>query len=112
MANLAFHLVSENWYHRQPTSEPYLPQAYPLDGFVHLTHGEHEVMEVGNNFYMNDPRPYLLLTIDLDRVTSEVRYDDPERRYPHVYGPIDREAITEVREVYRAPIGLFLAIVG
>ncbi|HQX63126.1 MAG TPA: DUF952 domain-containing protein [Thermomicrobiales bacterium] len=112
MTNLAYHLVAENWYKRQPADKPYLPQAYPLDGFVHLTHGEHEVVEVGNRYYTGDSRPYLLLTIDLDQVTSEVRYDDPDRRYPHVYGPIDREAILAVREVYRGPMGLFLAIVG
>lgn len=111
MANLAYHLVPRNWYHRQPQDGHYLPQAYSQDGFVHLTHGEHEMIEVGNRYYTGDPRPYLLLTIDLDHVSAEVCYEDAELRYPHVYGPIDRAAILAVREVYRGPMGLFLAIV-
>lgn len=111
MTRLAYHLVAESWYQRQPADKPYLPQAFPVDGFVHLTHGEDEVMAVGNRYYTGDPRPYLLLTIDLDRLSSEVRYDDPGHRFPHIYGPIDRAAIVEVREVYRGPMGLFLAII-
>lgn len=111
MTNLAYHLVAEDWYRRQPAAEPYLPQAYSLDGFVHLTHGEHEVIEAGNRYYTGDPRPYLLLTIDLNRINAEVRYEDPDRRFPHVYGPIDRVAILAVRAVDRGPMGQFLAIV-
>ena len=47
------------------------------------------MVAVANRFYRDDPRPFLLLTLDLERTGSPWRFDDPERRYPHVYGPID-----------------------
>lgn len=112
MTDLAYHLVPEPWFLSQPPDKPYLPEPFDADGFVHLTHGEDEVLAVGNTFYTADSRPYLLLTINLARITAEVRYDDPDRRFPHVYGPLDRRAIVAIRQIERSPSGGFLAIVG
>jgi uncharacterized protein (DUF952 family) len=53
----------------------------------------------------------VVLTIVLDRLSSPWRYDGDER-YPHVYGPLDRDAITEVRPIPRAADGTFLPIEG
>ncbi len=80
----AYHLVPEPWFRTQPEDTGYLPEPFDTDGFVHLTHGQDDVITVGNMFYRNDPRPYLLLTIDLASITSVVRYDDDSSRFPHV----------------------------
>jgi uncharacterized protein (DUF952 family) len=56
-------------------------------------------------------RPMLVLTIDLDRLTAAWRADGDER-YPHVYGPIDRAAIIDVRAIARTADGTFLPIDG
>lgn len=103
----AYHLVPESWYQAQPRERGYLPEPFESDGFVHLTHGLDDVLAVGNMFYRADPRPYLLLTIDLERITSEVRYDDDSGRYPHVYGALDRAAIVVIQCVKRQPDGSF-----
>lgn len=107
---MAYHLVPEDWYRAQPDDAAYLPEAFGQDGFVHLTHGVADVMQAGNRYYRADVRPYLLLTVDLNLITSEVRYDDAARQFPHIYGPLDRAAIVAVREVERAEDGTFLAI--
>lgn len=101
----AYHLVPEPWYRAQPEERGYLPEPFEADGFVHLTHGLDDVLTVGNAFYRDDPRPYLLLTIDLEQLTSEVRHDDDSGRYPHVYGPLDRVAIVAIQRVERDPEG-------
>jgi len=107
----AYHLVPEDWYRGQPEDRGYLPEPFEADGFVHLTHGLDDVLIVGNMFYRGDDRPYLLLTIDLDQITAEVRYDDNSGRFPHVYGPLDREAIVEVQRVKRDSGGSFTGVV-
>jgi uncharacterized protein (DUF952 family) len=102
------HLVPEAaWAGRDPAA-PYLPAAYPADGFVHCTDGDDEMVAVANRFYRDDPRPFLLLTLDLERTGSPWRFDDPDRRYPHVYGPIDPGSVIEVRRMVRDPAGRFL----
>jgi len=48
------------------------------------------------------------VTIDLQRVSSEWRYDDGEEVYPHIYGPLEMEAVRAVEPLGRAEAGRFL----
>lgn len=108
MTRPTLHLVpADVWAAHDPAS-PYLPPAYADDGFVHCTDGEEEMTAVANRFYRDDPRSFLLLTIDLERTGSPWRFDDPGRRYPHVYGSIDPRCVLEVRRMGRAPDGAFV----
>jgi uncharacterized protein (DUF952 family) len=107
MARLTLHLVPEDTWDAQDPGVPYLPAAYPRDGFVHCTDGDAEMVVVANRFYAADPRSFLLLTIDLERTGSPWRFDDPGQRYPHVYGPIDPASVVEVRRMARSDDGAF-----
>jgi uncharacterized protein (DUF952 family) len=107
---MAWHLVAELWFRNQPASVDYVPEAFAADGFVHLTHGASEVIAAGNRYYRSDPRHYLALRIDLRRIASEIRYDDPQRQFPHVYGPIERAAIVDIHPVLRDELGGFVEI--
>lgn len=110
--SIAYHLAPEPWCDAQPPDAAYLPEAFAADGFVHLTHGLDAVLAAGNRYYLADARPYLLLTVELDRLAADapVRYDDPERRFPHVYGPLDRAAIVRVERVERDADGRFIGV--
>ena len=107
MTRPTLHLVPEAAWEAHDPSSPYLPAPYPEDGFVHCTDGDEAVVAVANRFYRDDPRSFLLLTLDLDRTGSPWRFDDPERRYPHVYGPVDPACILEVRRMLRDADGQF-----
>jgi uncharacterized protein (DUF952 family) len=102
------HLVPEAvWAGRDPAA-PYLPAAYEQDGFVHCTDGDDEMVVVANRFYRDDPRPFLLLTLDLDRTGSPWRFDEPGSPYPHIYGPVDPSSVIKVRRLERDGNGTFL----
>jgi len=51
-----------------------------------------------------------VLELDLAKVDAPWRYDDPDRRYPHVYGPLARSAVRSVALLIRAPDGAFRAL--
>jgi uncharacterized protein (DUF952 family) len=102
------HLVPEATWRAHDPLVPYTPAAYPEDGFVHCTDGDEAMVAVANRFYRGDPRPLLLLTIDLERTGSPWRFDDPARIYPHVYGPIDPACVLEVRRMARDAEGAFV----
>jgi uncharacterized protein (DUF952 family) len=104
------HLVPEAVWLAHDPSTPYLPAAYPVDGFVHCTDGDDEMLVVANRSYRDDPRAFLLLTIDLERTGSPWRFDDPGRVYPHVYGPIDPTCVLAVRRFVRDGSGAFTGI--
>ena len=110
MTRPTLHLVPEATWEAHDPATPYLPAAYPEDGFVHCTDGDDEMVVVANRFYRGDPRPFLLLTIDLERTGSPWRFDDPGQVYPHVYGPIDPACVLEVRRFTRDADGTFTGI--
>jgi uncharacterized protein (DUF952 family) len=108
MTRPTLHLVPEAAWDGRDAADPYLPAAYAEDGFVHCTDGDDAMVAVANRFYRDDSRPFLLLTLDLERTGSPWRFDDPDERYPHVYGPVDPRSVLLVRRMARAADGTFL----
>ena len=106
---IAYHLVPAAAWKAASPGEPFRAASLDDEGFIHLTHRASDLAEVANRYYRDDPRPYLALTLALDRLTSPWRYDGDER-YPHVYGPLDRQAITEVTPIVRDADGTFLSV--
>ena len=107
---LTFHLVARDVWAAQRANDTYTPEAFAADGFVHCTDGEAAVIDTANRYYRDDPRVYVVLTIDVDALSSEVKYEDAARIFPHVYGPIETRAVREVRDVRRAADGTFLPL--
>ena len=110
MARPTLHLVPEAVWEAHDPATPYAPAAYADEGFVHCTDGDPEMVVVANRFYRDDPRPFLLLTLDLDRTGSPWRFDDPSGIYPHIYGTIDVASVMDVRRMLRAADGTFEGI--
>jgi uncharacterized protein (DUF952 family) len=109
-AAVTLHLVPEDVWRAPNVDSGYLPEGFSREGFIHCTHGEDAVIEVGNRYYRDDPRPYLVLELDLERVAAPVIYEDDEGRYPHIYGPLERHAVRCVYRIERAADGTFISI--
>lgn len=105
-----YHLAPEEVWSAQADANAYLPEAFAADGFIHCTDGEVNLLAVANAFYQTDKRAHVVLVIDPSRLTAPVCYDDPEGVYPHIYGPLNREAVTEVRRAVRLADGSFVGI--
>ena len=104
---LTYHLVPRDEF--DPDAAEYRPVAFAGEGFVHTTRDPALLAAVGNRYYRGDPRPYLVLTIDLERVRAPWRYDDAGEDFPHVYGLLNREAIVRVHPAPRSADGTFTA---
>jgi uncharacterized protein (DUF952 family) len=87
---------------------PYVPEPFGREGFIHTTEGREAVSITLTRYYKSSAEPWVVLYIDQDRVTSPIRYDDPAEVFPHIYGPLNRDAIVAVRDIGRAPDGTFL----
>jgi uncharacterized protein (DUF952 family) len=107
---LTLHLVPLEYWRACDASQPYVPETFGADGFIHCTDDAKELMAVGNRYYVADRRVYIALVIDKARVKAEVRYDDPECAYPHIYGPLNRDAIVRVVPAPRDTDGRFLPL--
>ncbi len=109
MPPLTYHLVPRTEWEAADPNQPYLPNAFERDGFVHCTDGADEPAATANRYFAQFDGDLLGLVIDCARVSAPIRYEDPRGVYPHVYGPIERAAITDVLAMPRGPAGQFLA---
>jgi uncharacterized protein (DUF952 family) len=103
-----YHLVpAETWATSDP-NRPYAAASLIDEGFIHCTDGLIEMVATANRHYREDPRAFLVLTVDLDAAGSPWRIEDERGIYPHVHGAIDRAAITQVVRAPRTDDGEFL----
>ena len=70
------------------------------EGFIHASR-EDQWQGVRDAFYPDVVEPLVLLVIDTERLSSPVVEESPAEgvaeTFPHVYGPINADAVVEVR---------------
>lgn len=77
-------------------------------GFIHCSKPE-QVVSVANIKFCGQ-KGLVLLCIDTDKVASEIRYENCEggnELFPHIYGPLDLDAVTYVCEFQPLSDGMF-----
>lgn len=115
---IILHLVPKAEFEAAPVDQPFVPTPYAKDGFIHCTAEWDVLQQVANNVYRNQPGDFLVLEIEVDKVTSPVRFEPPVpppppnhplagHLFPHIYGPINRDAIVAIRTAPRNAEGLF-----
>jgi uncharacterized protein (DUF952 family) len=116
------HLVSQSEWEAALPLDDYLPSAFAADGFIHCTHGEDELLAVANRFYRQVPGEFLVLEIEESKVTAPIKWEPPihpdgtpnhandQILYPHIYGPLNRSAITGIKMLVRNKIGCFVSV--
>jgi uncharacterized protein (DUF952 family) len=109
MPPLTYHLVPRDEWEAADASQSYVPCGFGQDGFVHCTDGPDEVASTANRYFAGFHGDLLALVLDRAHLTAPVRYEDPGQIYPHVYGPIDRAAIIQVRVMARDDDSRYLA---
>jgi uncharacterized protein (DUF952 family) len=103
-----YHLVAAAYYRDCDAGAAYVPEAFAADGFIHCTDGAQNLADVANRYYRGDQRMYVALVIDKARVAAEIRYEDADGIYPHIYGPLNRDAIVSIVPLLREADGTFL----
>ena len=75
--------------------KPLIGQTYlDVEGFIHCStvDGFRPISER----FRDRIEPFVLLVLDTDKLTCPIRWEGRDVRYPHLYGPIDRDAVTDV----------------
>jgi uncharacterized protein (DUF952 family)/L-amino acid N-acyltransferase YncA len=108
---LIFHIaVTADW------SASHLDGAYTMStrgvslaeqGFIHCSR-YFQIGTVLDNFYADYDGRLTLLTINPRRLSSPMRFDDvpgADLSYPHIYGPLNREAVIRATPIVRTADG-------
>ena len=99
-----YHLVSRTVWENAPEG-PYHAASLATEGFIHCSNGN-QVGGSANKFYATEAE-LRLLAIDPELLTSPLRDEEgrPGELFPHIYGPINRDAIVEVIRLERGEDG-------
>ncbi|MCP3821961.1 DUF952 domain-containing protein [Streptomyces sp. A3M-1-3] len=107
---MIFHVVSLDEWTAVP-GLPYTPASLAAEGFVHCSGDEDSALAIADAYYRDTDGPLLVLLIDEAVLDAEVRREgNGERFFPHVYGPVDRAAVTGLLEVRRDAEGRALGL--
>lgn len=108
--HVTYHLVPEAVWESQNLARYYEPEPFAQEGFIHCTDTLEELIAVGNRYYREDPRAFMVLAIDCEQVEAPVIYEDEHQLFPHIYGALNTDAVLSARPVSRAPDGRFLSM--
>ncbi len=96
--NLIIHLCLRQEWRKSQEQGIYRSKSLIQDGFIHCSQPE-QLLEVANRYYLNIADLVLLWMVP-DRVTSEIRWESADGvQFPHIYGPINLDAIIAVTDL-------------
>lgn len=109
MSEFIFHLTARaDWSAAQAGGE-YSADSLAGQGFIHCSRLD-QILRVADTFYPGQAG-LVLLEIDPTRLTSELRWDPgadlATELFPHVYGPINLNAVLQVIDFEPGPDGKF-----
>jgi uncharacterized protein (DUF952 family) len=91
------HITTKKDWIQALESGAYRADSLESEGFIHCSRPE-QVVAVANAFYAGQT-DLVLLHINSDLLTSELRWEAADGdEFPHIYGPLNLEAVTAVKE--------------
>ncbi|MHB1592868.1 MAG: cupin domain-containing protein [Streptosporangiaceae bacterium] len=105
---------------RSENSGIHLPGTVNAHPFVHASPDEEATLAVANALYRDIAEPMVALVLDTGRIAAPVRFEAADPRppagvaddvlFPHIYGPVETAAVTEIRYARRDPSGRYVSL--
>lgn len=104
-----YHITKIEDWDRAKQNGVYKAASLEKDGFIHCSLA-HQIPPVAN-FNFKGQHGLVLLEIDEEKLTHKVKFEDlygEGKDYPHLYGPLNIEAVLRVAPFPPQPDGTFL----
>jgi uncharacterized protein (DUF952 family) len=109
MRTMIYHMLPASVWQRQAATEPYQGDTLATEGFIHCTGEAKRLVQVANRFYRAMPDDFVILCIDPTRVHAEIKWEPvDEAHFPHIYGPLNVDAVVHVVQFLRDAGGQFV----
>ncbi len=106
-------------YHLAPVSdweaagglEEYSAESLGSEGFIHCSKDQSQAVEVANRLFKGRD-DMLVLELDVDRLVSPIKHEAARSGtvYPHIYGPINTDAVVGVLGLITGEDGQFTGL--
>jgi uncharacterized protein (DUF952 family) len=97
---IIFHIAKKNWWDTQKDKEHYISENFHEEDFIHCS-TRAQLHATANRYYLAEPVIYLL-HLDTALLSAELKYEmspSLQQFFPHIYGPINKEAILNAEEM-------------
>ena len=118
MTKLIFHITVDEAWQAAVKQGRYEPESLSQEGFIHCSVLS-QILGVANAFYRGQSG-LILLAIDPERLTCELKWEPPAEPqpghatagelFPHLYGPLNLEAVVKSVSFKPDANGLFSAL--
>ncbi|MBD3885575.1 DUF952 domain-containing protein [Phormidium tenue FACHB-886] len=108
-----YHITMEHQWHDTQGQNQYEAEFFRSEGFIHCSDAN-QVVRVANHLFRNT-QGLILLHIKTELLRPRLVYENlegGEELFPHIYGPINLDAIVRVSSFEPGPDGTFDQYVG
>lgn len=106
-----YHMTPRSVWDAQEGNAAFVEDTLDSEGFIHCTAEAELLPVVANRFYRATVGEWVLLCVDTGRLSAEVRWEAADAHvFPHIYGPIDGNAVVDVLPFPRNAAGEFLPV--
>jgi uncharacterized protein (DUF952 family) len=103
---MILHIATRSQWKAAQAEGLYRGDTLATEGFIHASE-PHQVLRSANKFFAGQ-QDLVLLCIDPARLTVELRYEEAAGQlFPHLYGPLNLDAVTRVVDFPLNPDGTF-----
>jgi uncharacterized protein (DUF952 family) len=113
---MIYHITSRTAWNQARQSGDYRAESLQTEGFIHCSTDE-QVVPVAEKYYKGHA-DLILLVIEPERLTSDLKWEPPAEGappagvsegslFPHIYGPINLEAVVRVFDLQSQPDGKY-----
>lgn len=103
-----FHITTREQWRSSIVRGAYTHESLTAEGFIHSSTSR-QVLSVANARFRGQD-DLVLLRIETSDITPAIRYESPagsEERYPHIYGPLNLDAVKQVIDFPASTDGTF-----
>ena len=109
MTELFFHITTCSAWSAGQKSGEYRADSLGQEGFIHCSKVA-QILRVANDYYTGQ-QGLLILMVDPSKLKAELRWDpgsdQADELFPHIYGPVNLEAVVDVFDFEPGPDGKF-----
>ncbi|MCA9837469.1 MAG: DUF952 domain-containing protein [Trueperaceae bacterium] len=93
-----YHITYRSHWNFAKLRDLYQTDSLETEGFIHCS-DKKQILEVANAAFTGE-KDLLILVIDTELLKAELRYEGTGSagQYPHLYGPLNLDAVTQVLE--------------
>ena len=105
-----YHLTTQAEWEASRGTPEHRAASLAEEGFIHCSQDKDQMLRVANRLFIGQPN-VIALQVDTDLLTSPLKRE-PSRSgevYPHIYGPLNTDAVTGVTNLTVDAAGQFVA---